>query len=546
MLSLIKGIFTDAPASDGLPQPGFCVPGSSRPTRGEWKLVGILQAFFLVTALHGLNAPFVSTHFVRQNFTFDVAQHVFHEGWKAVITPRSSFSQLSDPGKLSSPLPVPTPRTTICHLEVPFYGVIGWPASNVFKHHERAVVRLVAVMFAFLSIRFLYLALRYWLDPNPALLGTALWTTAPLVLQFGQVPMPDIMATTGMAAAFFFALRGNLVASSGAFLFTVLAKMSILIYGLPILVALLVARNCRSAGACVKVSLLWGITPLLGLLGWLSLSLHDPPGSWVVLGGYQPGSYGPVEMRDLTNPEFYITPLIFLFPFGCGLLGFLGLLFAAGSATARMNPWLKASILTSLATNYVMERIVSWEPQYTLPVLFWVTIAASFGFPRLLEKLRGDNRWRMAAGGILFVHVAVVIGAAWFLKASRVPNLQDMEAAMRLIPANARVVLYSAVASQPPPIWLNRNTLSFDPFEDPKPADLAILEKQLRNFQKAGFDYLLLLDMQDHYKLKAMMNQGSRYKTDFTDHSSPVRHFFDQKFHKMFEGNHVVLYSLAN
>jgi len=84
----MKGIFADARASDGRPESGFCIPGSSRPTRAEWKWIGILQAFFLVTALYGLNAPFVSTHFVRQNYTFDVAQHVFREGWRAVITPR--------------------------------------------------------------------------------------------------------------------------------------------------------------------------------------------------------------------------------------------------------------------------------------------------------------------------------------------------------------------------------------------------------------------------------------------------------------------------
>jgi hypothetical protein len=545
MLSFIKGIFADAPASDRRPEPGFSVPGSSRPTRAEWRLIGILQAFFLVTALFGLNGPFVSTHFVRQNYTFDVAQHVFHEGWSAVITPRGSFTQLSTPSNVFSPLPVPAPRYTICHLEVPFFGLIGWPAANVFQHDERAVVRLVAMMFTLLSIRFLYLVLRYWLDPHPALLGTAVWTTAPLILHFGQVPMPDILATTGMAAAFFFALRGRLVACSGAFLFAILAKMSILIYGLPILVALLIARDARSAGACVKLSLLWGIVPLLGLLGWLSLSLHDPPGSWGVVRGFQPGGYGPVRLTDLAKPEFYVRPLIFLFPFGCGLLGFLGLLFAAGSATPRMNPWLKASILISLATNYVMERIVCWEPQYTLPVLFWVMIAASLGFPRLLEKLRGNNRRKIAAAGIFFIQVVVVIGAAWFLKASRVPNLPDMEAAMKLIPANARVVIYSSVTSQPPPVWLNRNTLSFDPFVDPKPADFNILEKQLRNFQKAGFDYLLLLDVQERYKFEAIIARGSRYQTDFTNHSSPERHFFDQKFHEMFEGNHVVLYSLA-
>ena len=176
----------------------------TRPTLSEWRWVAILQALFLLMALVNLDGPFVSTHFVRQNYTFDVARHVFRDGFPSILTPKGSFSQLSDPADAFSKLPVPTPSYTICHLEVPFYGIIGWPFATIFTGHETAVVRLVAVVFSILSIGLLYLVLRYWHDPPVALFGTILWTTAPILLHFGQVPMPDILTTTGMAAAFFF------------------------------------------------------------------------------------------------------------------------------------------------------------------------------------------------------------------------------------------------------------------------------------------------------------------------------------------------------
>jgi len=245
----MKGIFADTPTLNWNPEPGSGTPGSFRLSRAEWIRIGVLQVFFLVTALFGLNGPFVSTDSQRQNYTFDVARHVFHEGLGAVITPKASFSQLTNPDDLRSSLPVPTPRYTICHLEVPFFGLIGWPAANVFKNHEHAVVRLIAVMFSLLSILFLYLVLRYWLDPEPAFFGMAIWTTAPLILHFGQVPMPDILTTTGMITAFFFALHGRLGLSSGAFLFAILAKMSTLPLG--------IASNSRCSGAWRRCWAFW-------------------------------------------------------------------------------------------------------------------------------------------------------------------------------------------------------------------------------------------------------------------------------------------------
>lgn len=41
--------------------------------------------------LFELDAPFLSAHNERQNQTFDMARHVFHDGWCSVITPKVSY-----------------------------------------------------------------------------------------------------------------------------------------------------------------------------------------------------------------------------------------------------------------------------------------------------------------------------------------------------------------------------------------------------------------------------------------------------------------------
>jgi hypothetical protein len=524
---------------------GFSVPGTARPSATELRVVALLQLFFLIVALFGLNRPFVSTHYVRQCFTFQTAQHVYHEGWSAVVLPKGSFTQLSgpDPDDMSTPLHIPAPRYTICRLEMPFIGIFGWPAAQLFPKHDAAVSRLVAVAFSIFCIGLLYRVLRYWFDPLPALLGTTIWTTAPLILHFGQVPMPDILATTGLVAAFYLALRGSLTGSSLAFLFALLAKLSVTPFGLPILVALQIARETRSAFQFVKLSLLWGLSPLLGAILLLVTGLHLPPGSWTIVGGYQPGTYGPLEFEDLTDPITYVRFLLFTFVSGCGLFGLLGLVFAAGDPTPRMNRLLKIAIDVAIMANYALERITLREPQYTLPILFWLIVAASFGFPRFIEKIRGDRRWRVASLAILLIQIGIATTDTIFLKASRVPNLAEMHAAMKLTPTDARVVVYAFVPNQAPPVWLNRNTLSFSPLANPD-ANRHFLQTRLEDFHKAGFNYLLVFDVNEYASIGTYRLSGDRHPRNLTNPSSPVRKFLDKRYRTLYDQNQVVLYSL--
>ena len=165
-----------------------------------WKLIWILQLIFILTALPHLDEPFLSVHFERQNQTYDLAEHIFHDGWSAVLFPKASFSVR---GYATQPF-------TIVRFEIPFHGILGWPIAAL-TGHDRAAVRIVSLFFAVLSISLVFLLLRRWVKPGPAVIGTILWATAPIVLHFGQVPMPDILSVAGLLAAFYFAIRGKTV-----------------------------------------------------------------------------------------------------------------------------------------------------------------------------------------------------------------------------------------------------------------------------------------------------------------------------------------------
>lgn len=435
---------------------------------------------------------------------------------------------------------------TIVHFEVPFHGLFGWPAAAIVKGHDRAIARLVSVVFSLISIWWVYRVLRRWLDASSSLIGTAVWAMAPLILQFGQVPMPDILATTGLIIAFAYALQGNLIASSGWFLFTVLAKLTVAPFGLPILAALLAARQCRSVRGLLGLSLSWGIVPLMGLLGWIALSLHDPPGSWVMVGGVgDMGDRSMVHLRELVDPRFVGTPIVLLLAFGCGVLGVLGLLAAPWNSTARMHVWIKAAIACAVISYYALEEIAWGEPQYSVPVLFWVVVAASFGFRPLLDKLTGTLTRRYALGLVVALHVTVVALGTLYLKACRIPNIRDLEAAGELLPTDARVVVWGCIHEVCPQVWLGHNALVLKRCANSDPWLPDDFLRTTRELQKLGFTHLAVIDAEakhssqwNHPRLHA------DYMTNLAEPKSPYRAWCDAHFQEMFEGERVVLYAL--
>jgi hypothetical protein len=518
---------------------------ASQADDGRWEKpanwsVHFFQLLFLVIMLFQLDAPFLSAHNERQNHTFEMARHVFHDGWRSIVTPKVSDTMEG----------YETQRYTAVLQEFPFHGVMGWPLT-LFTSHERAVVRLVSTAFALLSIQLLYWILRFWLPPAPSAAGAAIWAMAPLTLHFGQVPIPDILCTTGMLAAFWFALRGKLPASSGCFLFAVLAKLSVLPFGLPILAALLIARNCRSKRNFLQLSLAWGWPPLLGLLLWTGvLYWFAPPTSATIL--FIIVNRG--NWITLVSPSFYKIVLGCLLPFGLGALGFVGVVFALGAQRPKMDQRIKWAIISSNIFYLILVVRKVAEPQYLLPMLAWCVVPASFGFNLLMDKLRTSAAWRIALGAALVMHVLMTLAFTIDLKASRVPDYPDIERAAQLLPPDARVVVvYRFPCGCSPVVWLNRNIVSLW-----DPTGMADRFTALRRF---GFTHVLIMDIESWHNdksadgplaLAGRVFQALRKTPSVTganppgyaDPASPFRQYCDQNFTSLFVAPHVVLYSM--
>lgn len=500
--------------------------------------VVFLQIAFLVIGLFGLDRPFLSYHYERQNQTFDMACHVFNEGWSAVVAPKVSFSL---PGYETWPF-------TVARQEFPFHGVLGWPLVKVFGH-AAAVTRLISIVFALCSIRLLYLILRLWLDRGAALAGAALWSFSPMLLHFGQVPMPDILCTTGMLAAFWFALNNNLPASSGSFLFAGLAKISIIFFGLPVLTALLVARNCKTIPEFLRIALCWGIIPLIGFIGWTSLEFIDPNTPWTIAKIMS----GRGEWHDLFTARFYGFLFVILVPYGLGPLGILGCAVAVGKKCAsQMNPAVKWALLVSnfLYIIFVVRKIP--EPQYLLPSLAWLILTAAFGFNYLARASHGI-RLRVGAVSLVCLQVLTAGILTCDLKASRVPDFQSVEKAAAVIPPGARVIVAYPFYGAGPAVWLHHNVLAV--------SDAATLEADLPRLEKIGFSCVVLMDVKTRTKsvskesvfamLASICHLNRQIGTvrdpwlsDFTLPASPLRQYCDPRFTRIFSGNLIIAYAL--
>jgi hypothetical protein len=509
---------------------GSIVPAGVLCSNGRLVVRGVQLLFVIIAVIH-LNAPFLSAHNERQNQTYDVARHIFSDGWTAVLSPKVSFSL---PGFEAQPY-------TVVRYEFPFPGLISWPFVELFGH-ERAVMRLVSVAFAVASIELIFLILRQWLSAGTAAAGAALWGLSPLVLHFGQVPMPDIFCTTGMLAAFWFALRNNLPASSGAFLFAILGKISVIVFGLPILTALLVARRINSFREFFRISLLWGIVPLIGIAGWNSLQLFHNDTPWTI---------AEISGRGIHLFAF-VTCLSFfacLLPFGLGLVGAAGCVLAI--TQRRLSP-VDPFVLMSLAVAVLIYLIFIFakipEPQYALPLLAWAVIFAAFGLGRLADGARRKNRWRWALAAMVGLQLLTVAVFTADLKSNHVADFESVQKAAGLMPPKSRVLVVYPFYGASPAVWLNQNDYAINHISD--------LETQVATLEKDGFDYLLIMDLKSWLFVK---NGGvaailarlphpasliSAKTTGFADPASPFRHFCDSRFTSVYSSPYVVLYRL--
>jgi dolichyl-phosphate-mannose-protein mannosyltransferase len=520
--------------------PGESAQESGAPSQKKTarKLIYLIQGLFLAVALFQMDGPFLSAHNERQNQTFDMARNVFHHGWHGLLAPQASFSV---PGYEQQPF-------ISLQLEFPFHGLFGWPISKITSH-ERAIVRIISVFFALASIHLIYVILGHWFKPGFAVAGAAIWAASPLLLQFGRAPMPDILCTTGMLAAFWFALRGNLPASSTSFLFSILAKTNVIVFGLPILVALLIKRNKRSFRSLALDCCLWGLVPLFGLITWVLL-MHwfSPPTPLALRYWVSSGNL----MAALKDINLWIQIAACLIPFGVGVLGFLCLA-ASCRPISRIHPALKVAIVVSNVAYLILVLSKVHEPQYFLPVLPWIIVAATAGLEFLASKLPSGLVWRAGLATLVGLHVVVAAALAVDLRSSRVPDFPSIERMARLLPSEARVIVAYRFYGASPAVWLNRNVFAV--------GDIGTLTLELPKLRSAGFTHLCILDIENRHNLNAgglamlwkqlqtMLGHSpasSLHHPDYTAPTSSIRQYCDRRFPLLFDSPHALLYSLTS
>jgi hypothetical protein len=513
---------------------------ASTKAHSHWWFIGPLQICFLLISTLNLNGPFLSYHNERQNQTFDIARHVFREGWSAVLNPKASFSFR---GYEAQPF-------TVARLEVPFHGLLAWPMVKLFGH-EAAAVRIVSIIFALFSIYLFYVTSRHWLSSGAAAAGTALWTSSPMLLHFGQVPMPDVLCTAGILAAFWFALQNDLPASSGSFLFAILAKPSVAVFGLPVLVALLGARNARNVRGFLRISLCWGGLPLLGLVSWTSLGFLDPNTPWTI--GKTLGTRGGMYM--LLSGTLHSTLFACLVPYGLGALGSLAFLVGVIKSPKDLKPPLKWALLVSNLLYIVLVFSKISEPQYLLPTLAWASLAAAFGLGHLLSIAGRHVIARVGLAALAGLQVLTTFVFACDLKASRLIDIGVVQQAAKLIPDGSRVILFYPFYGASPAVWLDKNVMAVP--------ELDWVKAHLAELQQEGFSHIVLMDVKRLHagslkeNLKRMLASFSSGKrdavagrdpllTEYAVPSSPYFQYCEPRFTRLFSNDWLVVYALPS
>jgi hypothetical protein len=350
-----------------------------------------------------------------------------------------------------------------------------------------------------------------------------------------------------MLAAFWYALRNRLYLSSACFLFALLAKSSVIVFGLPILSALLISRGSNSLKDLIRIGLLWGITPLLGLVAWVVLTwAFSPDTPWTLWKVFSERG----DVRILLRPNFYGLALGCLLVAGVGVLGLAAFL-AALRGPAVMNPKLKWSLIVSntLYLCLIVQKIP--EPQYFLPPLAWMAIASAFGLQGILIWSRRSFLRRALLISAAVIQVVMVVLVTCELKSSRVPDLNEIERAARVLPPDARVIAAYRFYGGSAAVWLNHNVIAVH--------GIGELEDELPKLQNAGFTHLIILKVDHRYDFrlaaKALFTAMRRFggvlgsssnleRLEPVDPDASLAAFCDRNFTKLFRGDQVSLYSI--
>jgi hypothetical protein len=491
------------------------------------KRVGWLGIAFVLIGLLHLRDPFLtSASHERQNQTVGLemsATQGLSGFWRE---PRVLFSSASAPelpySGLRFEFPFPALLATIA-------GRAGWPEGKSFYV-------LLSLVCSLVSAWFLLLVLRHWQVPEHAGVAAGiLWLFSPLVLHYGQIPMPDIFATCFMSAALYLnVVRSSVFISSLLFAIALLAKPNVGPFAFPFASWILSDSTLSWPNRLVRIAC-WGILPTLFLGIWLLLSRHDAPHVQNLLTLLQVGQLD-AGAGGLLLPGVWIRMASYLTFFGIGAVGLLALVVSRRTdAIPPRTRWLFLAALLSAIFCYARFTRFMWrEPQYTLPLLFWLTLFVGLRSASLFDRLRGSKGLRAAFQVAAVAQVVVTTALTMDLKASRAPADEELSHLRDAVRTSRRVLTLSPSYGASSSIWLGKNTLEyFAASQSP--------EASLETFERLGFSAFVVFD----YSLRAGISFQARTWTDVAALQPALIKYLEGNRREIYRGRHSRVFSLT-
>jgi hypothetical protein len=500
---------------------------------------------FCLVGLYQIDGPYTDAFHERQNQVAEVSRNIYQAGLRSSWQPRARFGNPDNPGL----------GYTVLRLEYPFHGISSGLLYHVFGESPW-VGRAVSIVLSLLAFWFALRVYAALAGDRAATIGLVLFALAPLTLHCGQVPMPDIVCTLGMIGSMALAISDRacgdrpraVVASALLFMVALLGKPSIAPYALPIFVSLISFDH--GIGWNLKRLSLWLAIAFALPIVWASLSVFDPVGTLTSLKMAGDPTHKR-NIKDLMSIYFYIRIVSYIVFFGVGPLGVLLAALGVRSALRDGRVLLTGAVGFSVAFVYCTIARLMWrEPQYTLPVLFWIGLYASLGARSLLSGEAGWLRRPLLLVPLIVLQVGGMILATLDLKADRYPHYGELVAIQRVLPPGAKVVQISDSYGATPTYALSRTTIqfggaapriSFSPAQsvggptstqDPLP--------ELRSLHCLGYDYLIFID----YTFRGRLFGNDRRWVQGRTLQPDLHRLAEQHFDKIFESPHATLYKL--
>jgi hypothetical protein len=482
---------------------------------------------FVLIGLPQFRAPFMtSASHERQNQTVGLelsANQGFGGFWRE---PRVPFSVASAPELPFSGL----------RYEFPFPALLATVARKASWPEGWSFYVLLSMLCSLSGSWCLILVLRHWSVPEvSSRAAAALWLFSPLVLHYGQNAMPDIFAVFFMAGALYLmVVRSSVLGSSSLFAVALLAKPNIGPFALPFAAWIATDPSGSWPNRFLQLAF-WGLLPTLLLGIWLLISRNDAPHVQNLLTLLNAGQLD-AGYASFLSPGVWFRLASYPTFFGIGAVGMLALL--VSRPTEPIPPrvrWLfLAALLSSMICYARFTRFMWREPQYTLPLLFWLTLFVGLRSASLFERSVRFERARSAFMFAAVVQVMVSALLAMDLKASRAPDdgeLRDLRDAVRV---SSRVLTLSPSYGASSSIWLGKNTLEYY-------AVSGSPEASLETFQRLGFSHFVMFD----YSLRAGISFRERTWTNVAALQPALVRYLEQQRREIYRGAHSRVFSLT-